>query len=568
MKKRWEIYPPNHSLQETFSRELNISPITAQVLTNRGINGVDQVSQFLHPSLSHLHSPFLMKDMDKAVDRVVQALSKKEQVLICGDYDVDGITSTAIMVLFFQALQLPCHYYIPHRVNEGYGLHHDVLAEFAQQGGKLVITVDCGISNTDEVKKAQEMGVDVIITDHHEIPEEIPPAYAILNPKQTDCSFPFKSLAGVGVAFNLIIALRARLRDLGEWKEGEIPNLRRYLDLVALGTVADLVPLRDENRIFVRFGLEELTSGSRLSTRVLKGTCGLEERIITSGNIGYQLAPRINAAGRIGEAQRAIELLVTQEREKAEELARELNLENSRRQRIEEDILVEILGRIEEDSPLLQRRSLVFSSESWHPGVTGIVASRLVERYYRPTILISLDGNRGKGSGRSIEGFDLYEGIKGCSPMLLSFGGHRSAIGLTIEREKIEEFGNRFEELVSQGCRPSDFIPTMRIDAEVPLPAIEMGLIEELSLLAPFGASNPKPVFCSGELAVVDSRIVGENNLKLKVEEDGIYDAIGFNMGDLHPLKSDRLKIAFVPQINEWQGVKTVQLELRDILIC
>ncbi|MCK5554182.1 MAG: DHH family phosphoesterase, partial [Deltaproteobacteria bacterium] len=340
MKKRWEIYPPNPSLRNTFSRELDISPITAQVLANRGINGIDQVSQFLHPSLSHLHSPFLMKDMDKAVDRIIQALSRKEQVLIHGDYDVDGITSTAIMVLFFHALQFPCRYYIPHRINEGYGLHHDVLVKFAQEGGKLIITADCGISNTDEVKKAQEMGMDVIITDHHEIPDEIPPAYAVLNPKQKDCSFPFKSLAGVGVVFNLIIALRARLRDLGEWEQGEIPNLRRYLDLVALGTVGDLVPLRDENRIFVRFGLEELTSGSRLSTRVLKEACGLEERIITSGNIGFQLAPRINAAGRIGEAQRAIELLVTQEREKAEELARELNLENSRRQRIEEEIFV------------------------------------------------------------------------------------------------------------------------------------------------------------------------------------------------------------------------------------
>ncbi len=568
MKRRWEIYPPNPSLQETFSKELEISPITAQVLANRGINQIDQADQFLHPSLSHLHSPFLMKDMEKAVDRIIQALSRKEQVLIYGDYDVDGITSTAIIILFFQALQLPYQYYIPHRIKEGYGLHLDILMKFAQQGGKVIITVDCGISNMDEVKKAQEMGVDVIITDHHEIPDEIPPAYAVLNPKQSDCPFPFKSLAGVGVAFNLIIALRAKLRERGEWKDGEVPNLRRYLDLVAMGTVADLVPLQDENRIFVRFGLEELTKGSRLSTRVLKEVCGLKKGIITSGNIGFQLAPRINVAGRLGEAQKAIELLVTQELKRAEALARELSLENSRRQRIEEDILMEIMGWIKGDDRLLQRRSLVFSSQSWHPGVIGIVASRLVDHYYRPTILMSLDGDRGKGSGRSIEGFDLYEGVKGCSPMLLSFGGHRFAVGLTIEGEKIEAFKSRFEELVSQGCKPSDFIPTIRIDAEVPLPTIERELIEELSLLAPFGASNPKPVFCSRELRIVDSKIVGENNLKLRVEENVIYDAIGFNMGDLYPLKSNRVRIAFVPQINEWQGVKNIQLELRDILIC
>jgi len=568
MKRRWEIYPPNPTLQETFSKELEISPITAQVLANRGINQIDQANQFLYPSLSHLYSPFLMKHMEKAVDRIIQALWRKEQVLIYGDYDVDGITSTAVLILFFQALQFPCRYYIPHRIKEGYGLHLDAIVKFAQQGVKLIITADCGISHMDEVKRAQEMGVDVIITDHHEVPDEIPPAYAVLNPKQSDCSFPFKSLAGVGVVFNLIIALRAKLRERGEWKDREVPNLRRYLDLVAMGTVADLAPIQGENRIFVRFGLEELTKGSRLSTRVLKEACGLKEGIVTSGNIGFQLAPRLNAAGRLGEAQKAIELLVTQELRKADKLARELSQENSRRQRIEEDILKEIMDRIKGDDRLLQGRSLVFTSQSWHPGVIGIVASRLVEHYYRPTILISLDGDRGKGSGRSIEGFDLYEGIKRCSPILLSFGGHRFAVGLTIESDKIEAFKNRFEELVSQGCKPSDFIPRIRIDSEVPLPTIEREFIEELSLLAPFGVSNPKPIFCSGELRVKDSRIVGENNLKLRVEQNVTYDAIGFHMGHLHPLESKRVRIAFVPQINEWQGVRNIQLELRDILIC
>jgi single-stranded-DNA-specific exonuclease len=568
MKRRWEIYPPNPSIQETFSKELDISPVTAQVLANRGIDQIDQAHRFLHPSLSHLHSPFLMKDMEKAVDRIIKALSRNELVLIYGDYDVDGITSIAIMLLFLQTLQYPCRYYIPHRIKEGYGLHPDTVATFAQEGGKLIITADCGISNVDEIKKAQEMGVDVIITDHHEIPDEIPPAYAVLNPKQEDCPFPFKSLAGVGVVFNLLIALRAKLREQGQWKDGEVPNLKRYLDLVAMGTVADLAPLQDENRIFVRFGLEELTEGSRLSTRALKEACGLKEGTITSGNIGFHLAPRINAAGRLGDAQRAIDLLVTQEVERAEELARQLSLENSRRQRIEDEIFTEIRGWIEGDERLLQRRSWVFSSQAWHPGVIGIVASRLVERYYKPTILISLDGDRGKGSGRSIEGFDLYEGVKACSSMLLSFGGHRFAVGLTIESEKIDPFKSKFEELVSQGCKPSDFIPTVRIDLEVPLQTIQRELLEELSLLAPFGASNPNPVLCSRELIVMDSKIVGEDNLKLKVKEDSVYDAIGFRMGHLHPLESNRVKIAFVPRINEWQGVRNIQLELRDILIC
>jgi single-stranded-DNA-specific exonuclease len=568
MKRRWEISPLNPGLQDTFSRELEISPLTAQVLVNRGITHIDQADQFLHPSLSHLHFPFLMKDMEKAVDRVIQALLRREGVLIYGDYDVDGITSTAILILFFQALQFPCRYYVPHRVKEGYGLHLDTIGKFAQQGVKLIITADCGISNMDEVKGAQEMGLDVIITDHHEVPDEIPPAYAVLNPKQGDCPFPFKSLAGVGVVFNLVIALRAKLRERGQWRDGEVPNLRRYLDLVAMGTVADLVPLLDENRVFVRFGLEELTKASRPSMRALEEVCGLKDRAITSGNIGFQLAPRINVAGRLGEAQKAIELLVTQEPKTAQRLARELSAQNSRRQRMEEDILEEIMGWIKGDDRLLQRRSLVFSSPAWHPGVIGIVASRLVDHYYRPTVLISLDGNRGKGSGRSIEGFDLYEGIQRCSPMLLSYGGHRFAVGLTIESERIEAFKDRFEELVSQGCKPSDFVPRIRIDSEVDLPIIERGLVEELSLLAPFGVSNPKPIFCSRELRVIDSRIVGKNNLKLKVEEDLIYDAIGFDMGYLHPLESKRISIAFVPQINQWQGVKSIQLELRDILIC
>ncbi len=568
MKRRWEIYPPNPSIQETFSKELDISPVTAQVLANRGIDQIDQAHRFLHPSLSHLHSPFLMKDMEKAVDRIIKALSRNEPVLIYGDYDVDGITSTAIMLLFLQTLQYACRHHIPHRIKEGYGLHPDTVATFAQEGGKLIITADCGISNVDEIKKAQEMGVDVIITDHHEIPDKVPPAYAVLNPKQEDCPFPFKSLAGVGVVFNLLIALRAKLREQGQWKDGEVPNLKRYLDLVAMGTVADLAPLQDENRIFVRFGLEELTKGNRLSIRALKEACGLKDGTITSGNIGFHLAPRINVAGRLGDAQRAIDLLVTQEVERGEELARQLSLENSRRQRIEDEIFTEIRGWIEGDERLLQRRSWVFSSQAWHPGVIGIVASRLVERYYKPTILISLDGDRGKGSGRSIEGFDLYEGVKACSSMLLSFGGHRFAVGLTIENENIEPFKSKFEELVSQGCKPSDFIPTVRIDLEVPLQTLQRELLEELSLLAPFGASNPNPVLCSGELTVMDSKIVGEDNLKLKVKEGSVYDAIGFRMGHLHPLESNRVKIAFVPRINEWQGVRNIQLELRDILVC
>jgi single-stranded-DNA-specific exonuclease len=568
VKKRWEIYPPNPGLQETLSKELEISSLTAQVLANRGINQIDQVHQFLHPSLSHLHSPFLMKDMDRAVDRVIQALSRREGVLIYGDYDVDGVTSAAIFILFFQSLQFPHRYYIPNRVEQGYGLHPDVIENFAQQGVTLIITVDCGISDTDAVEKARERGIDVIITDHHEVPSEIPPACAVLNPKRGDCPFPFKSLAGVGVAFNLIIALRSKLRERGAWNNGEVPNLRRYLDLVAMGTIADIVPLLDENRTFVRFGLEELNKGSRLGIRVLKEVCGLKDAVITTGNVGFKLAPRINAAGRLGEARKGVELLVSRDPEEAEEIARELNLENSRRQRLEEDILTEIMGWIGQDERLLQRSSLVFSSQSWHPGVIGIVASRLVEHYYRPTILIALDGDRGKGSGRGIEGFDLYEGVKTCSPLLLSFGGHRFAVGLTIEREKIEAFADRFEELVSRACKPSDFVPKIRIDLETPLPLIERDLIEELSLLAPFGPSNPKPILCSGEVKVLNSRVVGENNLKLRVEGGVICDAIGFRMGHLHPLESQRVRIAFVPQMNEWQGVKSVQLELRDIIVC
>ena len=568
MKRRWEIFPPNPTLQETLSRELGISPLTAQVLANRGINQIDQAYQFLHPSLSHLHPPLLMKDMEKAVDRIIQALSKREQVLIYGDYDVDGVTSTAILILFLESLQFPCRYYIPHRIERGYGLHGDILEKFAHEGVRLIITADCGISDVDPVRRAQEMGVDVIVTDHHEISEEVPPAYSVINPKQGDCSFPFESLAGVGVVFNLIIALRAKLRERGAWGDGEVPNLRRYLDLVAMGTVADLVPLQGENRIFVRFGLEELTKGNRLGIRVLKESSGLKESVITTGSVGFRLAPRINAAGRLGEPQKGVELLLAQDRKTAEEIARELSLENSTRQQLEEDILKEIVGWVEGDDRLLEANSLVLASPSWHPGVIGIVASRLVEHYYRPTILISLDGDRGKGSGRGIEGFDLHGGLKMCAPILSSYGGHRYAAGLTIERDQIEAFRDRFEELVSKSCKPTDFIPKIRIDAEVALPLIEKDLIEELAAVAPFGPSNPKPVFCSNEVSVLGSRIVGKNNLKLKLEEGCVYDAIGFRMGHLHPVESKHVKIAFVPQINEWQGVKNIQLELMDIFSC
>jgi len=565
MKRRWEIYPPNPSLQETFSRELEISPLTAQVLANRGINQIDQAYQFLHPSLSHLHSPFLMKDMDKAVDRVIQALSKQEQVLIYGDYDVDGVTSIAILILFFQSLQFPHRFYIPHRIERGYGLHPDIIGKFAQQGVKLIITADCGISDMDAVKKAQEMGVDVIITDHHEPTDALPDASAIINPKTMEDEYPGGELSGVGVAFKFAQAIYRRLGQ----DESELED---HLDLVALGTAADIVPLVRENRIFTKFGMAQIAKTTKPGLKSLIFVSGILGQKIGTGQVVFILAPRINAVGRLGDADLAIRLLTTRDESKAAEMARILDDENQRRKNIDETTLKEALDLIEQNVDLANDKAIVLASSGWHQGVIGIVASRLAERFHRPTIMIAIDQDEGKGSARSIPGFHLYEALRECEEYLTQYGGHKYAAGISILPEKIQPFREKFKKVSDEKLSRDDLLPRLLIDSELELEQINPELVKVLDLFAPFGPQNMRPVFLTRNLKIWgEPHVVGNNHLRLRVKKAGpVFDCIGFGMGDMTKLlfmKGIRIDLAYVVDTNFWNDTYKIQLRIKDLRI-
>lgn len=566
-KKRWRVREPELGLQKTLAASLNISPITSQLLINRGISDIEQAGRFLSSTLSDIRSPIDMKGMKEGVERVLTALHKKEKIAIYGDYDVDGITSTSILLLFLKSAGAEVIYYIPERISEGYGLNVDAVRSLSERGVTLLMTVDCGISDLAEVKLAKELGMDVIVTDHHEIPDVLPPAFAIINPKQSGCPFPFKHLAGVGVTFNLIIALRAALRDKGFWKDRDMPNLKEYLDLVALGTVADVVPLVDENRIFVKYGLMELTNSAKPGIVALKEVSGLKDVPINTGMVGYRLAPRINASGRVGKGTDGVRLLTSDSYEEAMEIAKLLDDGNKERQGLEEVILKEAKEMVESTS-LLHRRSLVLASENWHPGVIGIVASRIAETYYRPTVMISIKDGVGKGSARSIHSFMLYEGLKECSHLLNEFGGHDYAAGLSLKAENVEKFRDEFERVASNKLSEEDMLPEVDIDVALELREITEGLISEFENLAPFGEANPEPLFCATGLGVEDCRVVGKGHMKLRVKQGStIRDAIGFGMGELVLSRGINLDTAFIPQINLWNGGKSIQLKLKDVRV-
>lgn len=564
-EKRWFIREQNSALSRDIARALNISPLVSQVLINRGIDSPEQAGLFLSARLADLHSPFLMKDMDRAVGRVLTALAQKEKICICGDYDVDGITATALLMLFLRDAGADVLFYIPSRITEGYGLNSAAVNKIRQQGAQLIITVDCGISDVEPVAYANTLGIDVIVTDHHEPPDVLAPALALLNPKQPGCPFPFKGLAGVGVAFNLVMALRKQMRDQGLW-QGNEPNLKKYLDLVAVGTIADIVPMVDENRILVKNGLDVIAEGSRPGLRALKQVSGIATGAVTSTMVGYRLAPRMNASGRISDAEMSVRLLLAGEYEEALSLARRIDEENTRRQQIERAILSNARSMIQTDTGI--PASLVLSSPDWHPGVVGLCASRLCEEFNRPAILIAIDAARGEGRGsaRSIQGFDMYGAIKQCAALLKAFGGHKDAAGLTVSVKDIDAFVEKFNKIVQQEFSVRDFSPVVTIDAEIPLSQLSTDILEEIESLAPFGPSNPEPVFCSQDIKFYSSMIVGNGHLKLKIKEDSrFFDAIGFNMASRYSLKDETIRLAFVPQFNIFNGERLIQLNLRDI---
>jgi single-stranded-DNA-specific exonuclease len=560
-KKRWKVSPANRELQIELGRELNILPLTAQLLVNRGLVDSGRASSFLRPDLSGLYDPFLMKDMDRAVERILKALTNRESVAVYGDYDVDGTTSAALMYLFFKEIGVEVTPYIPDRQSEGYGLNAEAIKKLAASGVKLIITVDCGSSNGAEIELASTLGMDVVVTDHHEISGEAPNAAAVLNPKRKDCPFPFKGLAGVGVAFNLVMALRSRLREAGWFKSGA-PNLKRYLDLVSIGTVADLVPLMDENRILVSYGIRELENTERPGLKALIETAGLRGRP-DADSIAYQIAPRINAAGRVASASTALRLLITEDAAEAASLAGELDRENGARQRMEAETLEEALSMLNGHTD----RGIVLFSDKWHPGVIGIVASRLVDRFSKPSVLIALDNGVGKGSARGIRSFDMLEGLKSCSALLDRFGGHKAAAGLTVSIGNLAGFRDEFIRYANSTLTDEDLTPEINLDAVVTLDEVSTRLIAEIGSLAPFGQSNREPVLCLPDAQIVGTEVVGNRHLRLKVKHGTCSrSAIGFGLAGLHPMRGEGYSVAFSPYIDEWQGSRSLRLRVKDVV--
>jgi len=564
MVRRWSLLASRPDAETLLRRELAVSPLLARLLASRDLTTPAAASAFLSARLSdHLRSPMLFKDMAAAADRVLTALDRGERIGIYGDYDVDGISGSAILVRFLRALGHEPALYIPHRLRDGYGVSEAGVRHLADAGARVMVTVDCGGVSHREIALARDLGIDTIVCDHHQVSGTPLPAYAVLNPIEPDAGFPFSGLCGAGVAFYLALGVRVRLREGGRTN---LPDLRRYLDLVTLGTIADIVPLVEENRVLVKHGLRELTRTGSPGLVALKAVSGVSD--VSTGVVGFRLAPRLNAGGRLADATRSVELLTTDDCARATQLASELDQENRARQAIELEILDDAVRKIERDADFADRRSIVLASDDWHPGVIGIVASRLVERYYRPTVLIALDGTAGtgRGSGRSIRGVNLYEAFTTCRDCLAGFGGHRMAAGLSIRAGQVMAFGAQFEAAIRAVTRPEDFIPETRIDAELSLQEINDGLLEDLSRLEPFGPGNPEPVFVARGVTVVSHRIVGENHLKLYLrQEPRALSAIGFGMADTPVEAGATLDILFSPERNEWNGNTSIQLRLRDL---
>lgn len=574
IKYKWIYNSVDKNLIEETAYKHNMPKPVAELMLKKGISSPDDIENFFNGSLKSLRNPFEISDMEKAAERIAKAVMNHERICIYGDYDVDGITATALLYIFLMQCGANVSYYIPNRLEEGYGLNKEAVKEIAARKTNLIITVDCGISAVQEVLEASIHGMDIIITDHHQPSKELPvAAYAIINPMREDDTYPNKTLAGVGVAFKTVMALRFVLKKYDFFKQ-EVPNIRNLLDIVTLGTIADVMPLVDENRIFVRHGLE-LMSGEnvRIGIDELKKTVenlSASKKMKTS-NIGFQLAPRINAMSRMASSEKSFKLLVTQNRSEAKQLALELDNENKYRQMIERDILQQTYDLIEKNQYAELQSGLVIASDNWHPGVIGIVASRVVDKYFKPTVILTEDNGVYKGSARSIPGFHLYDGLSSLSDILISFGGHKYAAGVKLEKKNLEEFRNRFNEVVKTSLKEEDFIPEIYIDAEIDSKDITNEVMQWLEKLEPYGQGNKEPVFFMKKVFKYQvETFVGKNfnHLKCVFEKNGlIFEAIGYNMKEYKSLmaENDKFDILFSLVHNTWKNTKVIQLNLKDI---
>lgn len=570
LAKKWCYRKPDEILCKAIAAELNIPRSITSILMHRGLENSQQIDSFFNATLADLPSPFLMKGMNEAVKIIHEAIVEKRPVFIYGDYDVDGTTGIAVLAIFLRDLGLDVHCYQPNRLTDGYGLHSKYLElmqkEAVNRAGALV-TVDCGISDIEVIQEAKQLGFTVIVTDHHRPPAVLPPADAILNPVQNDCEFPFKHLAGVGVSFYLIMGLRSYLAEKGFWDSKGPPNLKELLDLVALGTVSDMVQLQGVNRILVKAGLEALSTTNRLGISKLCKVSGINGKEITAEDIGYRLAPRINAAGRIGDPGRALELLITTDAKRAEQIAKELDNENNQRRSFGDQVFNEA-SEIARELVSQGKKCLIIGSENWHPGVIGIAASRLLNRFYRPTIIFSIAAEFAKGSGRSVSALNMHAILEECEGILVEYGGHKAAAGLSLRKENINTFKELFEKKVSEKISNEDLKPTVWIDQQVTNGEIyKKPFLDWYLRLEPFGIGNAEPVFTSSG-QIKNPKVVGQNHLKFSWKDNGsFYEGIGFDLGPLLSQinNNDTAEIAFNLRRNYFRGKEEWQLQIADL---
>lgn len=559
MNKKWQFYNADEDIIENISKKFNLNRLLSQIIVNRNIGTEEDIRIFLNPTRKDFNDPFLFKDMNIAVERIIKAINNNEKVVIYGDYDVDGITSTTVLKKYLEERGLIVDTYIPNRLDEGYGLNRDAIDKIYKNNNTLIITVDCGISAIDEINYANSLGIETIVTDHHEAGEELPNAIAVIDAKRKDNTYPFRGLAGVGVVFKLIQAISVKLNL-------EEKEFLKYLDIVCVGTISDIVPLENENRVIAKLGLKLLEVTKNLGLRELIKTIGY--RKIDSNAISFGIAPRINACGRMGHEEEALKLFLSEDEEEVKQITANLNEYNKLRQETEKKIYDEAIKKINEEH-LDKANSIVVAGDNWHHGVIGIVSSKVTELYFKPSILLGIEGDIAKGSGRSVPGFDLHDALYECEDLLEKYGGHEMAVGLSLKTENYNKFKQKFEE-VAKNKKIEEILPIIYIDGQITLKDMNKETVEALELLEPFGEGNKMPLFLYKNLKIDSIRALTEGkHLKLTLKDTNyIINAIGFNMGHLvnKYLIGDKVDIVGVLEINNYNGNETIQINLKDIM--
>lgn len=560
MNKKWQIFEPDKNKIEEIKSKYKVNQLLATILANRNILKEEDIRLFLNPTRNDFYNPFLITDMDIAVNRIIKAIENKENITIYGDYDVDGITSITVLKSFLNDIGVETNTYIPNRLIEGYGLNKEAIDKISKKGCNLMITVDCGISAIEEIEYANSLGIETIITDHHEAGNEIPKAIAVIDNKRKDSKYPFRELAGVGVVFKLIQAIGITLKLKEE-------SYLKYLDIVCIGTISDIVPLVDENRVIAKLGLLLVAQTKNIGLRSIINSSGYNK--IDSNTISFGVAPRINACGRMGKAEEALELFLSKDKNEVNELTNKLNEHNRKRQETEKTIFENAVEKIKEEH-LDENKAIIVGGENWHHGVIGIVSSKITEMYFKPSILLSFEEDGiGKGSGRSIPGFDLHEALMKCSDTIEKFGGHSMAVGITVKKDNLEKFKKEFEQIATQS-KIDEIIPIINIDAKVDLSDIDKEMVESLKQLEPFGEANKMPVFAFKNLKIDSIRALSEGkHLKLTLKDNNyIINAIGFNIGYLanEYRIGDKIDVAGVLEINTFNGVDNLQINIKDIM--